>query len=81
MNEPKPLPDFQSIAERDAYFAENADYFTLVKKAGVGHYTRDETKTLVEAETLAKTKIAIGGGRYMVYAVIGVQSAFVKTIQ
>jgi len=81
MNEPKPLPDFQSIQERDDYFRVNADYFTLIKKAGVGHYARDERKTLAEIEALAKTKLTIGGGHYMVYAVIGGQSAFVKTIQ
>ena len=80
-DQPKALPDFQSIAERDGYFKDHADYFTLIKKEGVGHYARDETQTLAEAEALAKTKIAIGGGRYMIYAVIGVQSAFVRTVQ
>lgn len=74
------LPEFQSYQERDAYFKEHADHFTLVKKAGVGHYSRDEAKTLAEIEKLAQTKITVGGGRYLVYAVIGQQSAFVKTI-
>lgn len=77
----KPLPDFKSHQERDDYFRDNADYFTIVKKAGVGAYARDERNSLAEAEALAKTKITIGGGRYMIYAVIGEQSAFVKTIQ
>lgn len=77
----KALPDFKSYQERDKYFAENADYFTVVNKAGVGVYDRSEIKTLAEAEALAKTKITIGGGRYMIYAVVGEQSAFVKTVQ
>lgn len=77
---PKPLPDFHSYQERDAWFAENADYFTVVKKDGVGHYARDEARTLALAETIAKTRQAIGGGKYMIYAVVGEQSAFVKTV-
>jgi hypothetical protein len=77
----KPLPDFQTWQERDDYFRDHADYFTLVKKDGVGYYSRDEAKTLAELEKLAQTKIAVGGGRYLVYAVIGEQSALVKTIR
>lgn len=75
------MPDFKSIDERDTYFREHADYFTLVKKAGVGHYSRDEFKSVEEAEALAKTKTAVGGGGYMIYAVIGEQSAFVKAVK
>ena len=75
------LPDFKTYQERDNYFLRNADYFTLVKKQGVGNYQRDERKTLEEIERLAKTKQTIGGGSYLVYAVIGEQSAFVKAIK
>lgn len=74
-------PDFKTYEERDNYFRDNADYFTLIKKGGVGHYARDERKTLAEIEALAKTKLTLGGGNYMIYAVIGEQSAFVKTIK
>lgn len=77
---PKLAPDFKSIEERDKYFRDNADYFSLIKKDGVGHYARDELKSLEEAEALAKTKITIGGGNYLIYAVIGEQSAFVKAV-
>jgi hypothetical protein len=79
-DEPKPLPDFQTFQDRDDYFRDNADFFTLVNKTGVGNYSRDEYKKLAEAEAAAKTKITIGGGRYLIYAVIGEQSAFVKAI-
>lgn len=74
------LPEFKTYQERDNYFREHAEYFTLIKKAGVGHYDRTEAKSLEEAEKLAQTKITIGGGRYLIYAVIGEQSAFVKTM-
>lgn len=73
-------PDFQSYQERDEYFRDHADYYTVVK-AGPGVPAKDELKSLEEAEKLAKTKIAIGGGRFLIYAVIGSQSAFVKAIQ
>ena len=76
----KQLPDFKTSNERDSFFRDHADYFTVIKKEGVGHYARDERKTLDEAVALAKTKITIGGGRYMIYAVIGEQSAFVKSV-
>ena len=77
---PKPLPDFQTYQERDKWFTENADYFTVVKKDGVGHVARDEVTTLAGAEALAKTRQIISGGRYLIYAVVGEQSAFVKTV-
>ena len=79
-SDPKPLPDFQTYQERDEYFRDHADFFTLIKKDGVGHYERSEGATLAEIEKLAHTKISVGGGKYLVYAVIGGQSAFVKTI-
>lgn len=75
------MPDFKSIADRDKYFRENADYFTLVKKAGVGHYERSEFKSLAEARKAGQTKATIGGGGWMIYAVIGEQSAFVEAIK
>jgi hypothetical protein len=74
------LPDFKSYKDRDNYFREHADYFTVVKKEGVGNYSRDERKTLAEAIKLAQTKRLIGGGRYLIYAVIDEQSAFVTTV-
>lgn len=76
-----PMPDFKSHAERDAWFKENAQYYTLVKKTGVGKYSRDEYYSLEEALKAGKTKALIGGGGYMVYAVVGEQSALVTTIK
>jgi hypothetical protein len=73
-------PDFKTYEERDAYFREHADYFTVVKKTGVGHYSRDEYKTLEEAERAAQTKATISGGGWMIYAVIDSQSAFVTSV-
>lgn len=75
------MPDFKSHDERDNYFREHAEYFTLIKKAGVGVYDRSEYKTLAEARKAAHTKATIGGGGWMIYAVIGQQSAFVEAIK
>lgn len=76
----KALPEFKTYQERDLYFKENADYFTVIKRAHVGVYDRTEVKTLEEAVKQAQTKHTIGGGGYMIYAVIGEQSAFVRTV-
>ena len=78
--EHKPLPDFKTYQERDQYFKEHADYFTLIAKHGVGYYDRTEYKNLAEAEKVAQTRQTLGGGGWMIYAVIGRQSAFVKAI-
>lgn len=76
----KPLPDFKTSDDRDNYFRDHADYFTVVKKQGVGHYARSEYKTLAEAANAANTKAAISGGGWLIYAVIGQQSAFVASV-
>jgi hypothetical protein len=82
VDEPKWLPDFASHEERDKYFREHADYFTLVRKGPVGSgYKREEYKTLQEAEKAGATKALVGGTGWMIYAVIGNQSAFVKGIK
>jgi hypothetical protein len=73
-------PDFKTYKERDDYFRENAEYFTVVKKAGVGQVDRTEYKTLEEAERAAQTKATISGGGWMIYAIIGSQSAFVTSV-
>jgi hypothetical protein len=75
------VPDFKSAEERDLYFMQNADYFTLFKQRGFGTREKSEYKTLEAAEKAAQTKKVIGGGGYMIYAVIGEQSAFVKSIK
>jgi hypothetical protein len=74
------LPDFKTYEERDTYFRENADYFTVVKKTGVGIYDRFEFSSLDEALRAAQTKATIGGGGWMIYGVIDGQSAFVTSV-
>lgn len=76
----KGTPDFKTSNERDAYFRDHADYFTVVKKTGVGHYNRSEYKTLDEALKAAHTKASISGGGWLIYAVIAEQSAFVASV-
>ena len=76
------MPDFKSHDERDAYFRDNADYFTLIKKSGVGNYERHEYKKLADAQKAGHTKATIsGGGGWLIYAVIGEQSALVEAIK
>ena len=76
--EHKALPDFQTYQERDKYFLENADYFTVIKKDGVGYYDRTELKALAQAQAVVKLKQTLGGGNFLIYAVIGQQSALVQ---
>lgn len=80
MKQYKSMPDFKSHDERDQWFKENATYFTVVKKSGVGTYERKEVTTLEEAMNLAQTKHTVGGGGYMIYAVVNEQSALVGTV-
>lgn len=75
------MPDFKTWQERDIYFRDNADYFTLVKKVGVGNYERTEYKSLADARKAGHTKATVGGGGWLIYAVIGEQSALVEAIK
>jgi len=74
---------FSSSAERDAYMAKNADYFTVVCYWGPrnGGYERHEVKTLLEAEKLARRMADKAGRPYMIYAVAGIYDAYVATIK
>jgi hypothetical protein len=77
---PKPMPDFASYVERDDWFRDNADYYTVVRKDGVGRYERSEYKKLADAEQAAQALVPVTKGRYLIYAVVGEQSAFVKGV-
>lgn len=78
----KPMPDFKNHDERDAYFRDHAEYYTLIlARSGTGHHVRSEFNSLAEAEKVAHTKVTIGGGRFLIYGVIGEQSALVKTVK
>lgn len=76
----KLIPVFKNHDERDAYFRDNADYYTLVCKAGLG-YERHSFKTLAEALAAGQTKAVISGGGWMIYGVINEQSAMVATVK
>ena len=76
-----PMPDFKSHEERDAFFKEHAQYYSVVAKVGVGKYERLEAYTLAEAEKLAPTKALISGKGWLRYSVIGEQSALVKAVK
>lgn len=76
----KHMPDFKSHDERDKYFTENADYFTCIRKTGVGNYERSEHESLEAAKSAAQAKKVVTGGRYLIYAVINEQSALAGTV-
>jgi hypothetical protein len=76
----KIMPDFKTYQERDDYFRENAEYFTVVGKGQISGYQKDEQKTLVGAEKIAQMRHTITGGKFLIYGVIGEQSALVRTI-
>jgi hypothetical protein len=80
LNQPKYLPDFATYQERDEYFKKHADYFTVVAKHGMT-YERMQYNTLEDALKAAHTKATIAGGGWMIYAVIGHQSAFVQAVK
>lgn len=76
------IPEFSSREEREKWFVENADYFTIVRRAKGKSY-RVETKTLVRAETLAKSIVEqprYQHVRLLIYAVRGVSDTYVETI-
>lgn len=77
----KLIPVFKSHDERDAYFREHADYYSLVCKAGVGHYARSEYPTLAKALAAGQTKQHISGGGWLIYGIIGEQSSLVATVK
>jgi hypothetical protein len=76
----KPIPDFKSIEERDTWFRDNADYFTVVRHNGHGNYTKIECNSLKEALYTAKWLATKHDNTWMIYAVVGVSDAFVRMI-
>lgn len=76
----KSIPVFNSNTERDDYFRENAEQYTLVCKAGLG-YERHSFKTLQEALKAGQVKQHVGGNGWLVYGVINGQSSLVATVK
>lgn len=73
--------DFVSIRDRDAWMADNAEYFTVVRHLGPREgYERHEVKTLAEAVEMAGRMAKVAKRPYLIYAVVGELSAFVKSV-
>lgn len=71
---------FKSVVERDEHIITHADYFTTVRYRNRG-YERQEHPSLGDAERYAKRMIAAEPeARFLVYAVQGDSSAWVKNI-
>lgn len=79
--QPRPI-NFDSSQHRDEWIQSNADYFTVVRKlpppAG---YERHECQTLKSAESLAKKLANEANRAYLIYAVAGDSSSFVRGVQ
>lgn len=74
------MPDWASALDRDKWFLENAEYFTIVRFKGVGDYERHERGSETEATELAEELVKGNNHRYAIYAVVRNESAFVKAI-
>ncbi len=75
------LPDFKSINERDEYFLEHAEMFTVVRRLSPYSIDRHECKNYLEAITLAEKLVKETGRPYMIYSVIGPYDGFVVAVQ
>jgi len=80
MTEPKHIPTFSSQQEREKWFIDNADYFTVIQFRGVGKYDRHELKTKDQAMEAAKLLAETKGGKWMVYSIVGESSVYVTTV-
>lgn len=79
MSKEPPL-NFSSIAERDKWITDNADYFSVIRRLN-RHYSRYEFPTLAEAEAGAERMTSNDPeARYLIYAVAGRSDCWVKTI-
>lgn len=76
---PMPL-SFSSSEERDKWIIKNCDYFTAVRRVNL-QTERYEFPSLDEAEAAARRILNESGGKpFMIYAVSGIYSAFVKGV-
>lgn len=76
---------FTSDTERSAWIQAHADYFTIIRFKGAdspSRYDRAEAPTLETARGIAERALREDpSARMLVYAVAGVQSTYVETIQ
>jgi hypothetical protein len=70
------LPDFKTAKERDQYFLENAEMFTVIRRLSPYSVDRHECKGYLEATRLADKLTKDTGRIYMIYAVIGPYDSF-----
>ncbi len=74
------LPDFKSINERDQYFLEHAEMFTVVRRLSPYSIDRYGCRNFSAAERLATELAAKFQKPYMIYAVIGPYDSFVEAV-
>ena len=75
-----PLPDFQSPEQRQQYFKEHADVYTVsCRYRGIRH--RSEHQTLEAARTAAEYVAKIAGRPAIIYGVIGDSGEWLENVQ
>ncbi len=75
------LPDFKSINERDQYFLDHAEMFTVVRRLSPYSIDRHGCRNFSAAKRLATELAAKFQKPYMIYAVIGPYDSFVEAVQ
>lgn len=77
----KQIPDFKTEKERQAWFIENADYFTAVTRRTL-HNERHEFKTRAEALAYANSILQNDplARPFMIYAVVNNSDTFVESV-
>jgi hypothetical protein len=83
MNSPqpvKPLPDFRTPKEKQAYFRDNADFFSATCRVdGFPQTTRHAT--IEEARETALTRAKAWNKPVIIYAVIGLSSEWLENVE
>lgn len=74
------MPEFESSAQRQQWFVDNASYFTVIRRHAMKNQ-RIECPTLGEAEAVAEKWVQNDpSARLLIYAVHGVSDSFVKSV-
>jgi hypothetical protein len=75
----KPLPDFRSPKEKQAYFRDNADFFSATCRVD-GFAQTSRHATIGEARDAARTRAQTWKKVVIIYAVIGLTSEWLENV-
>lgn len=74
------LPDFKTPKERDQYFLEHAEFFTVIRRLSPYSVDKRQCKGYFEATRLADKLVKESGRPYMIYSVIGPYDSLIETV-